>query len=227
MAERWTIISLGGAVIVPDRIDTRFLRRFRDLICSFRRQRFVIVCGGGATNRQYNTAARALGRPTDEDLDWIGIRAIKLNAELVRTAFGRLAYRQVLDRPRDLTGIPRERVIVAAAFAPGHSSDYDAVLWARRFGAQRVLNLSNIPAVYTGDPRRDRAARPVTDMRWPEFQEIVGTTWSPRLSTPFDPIATKLAARVRLSVLVLNGRDIPNVRRAIEGKPIQGTVLHP
>ena len=223
---KWTIISLGGAVIVPDGIDVRFLKKFRALIKSFKDRRFVIICGGGGTNRRYNAAACALGRPTDDDLDWIGIRSLKLNAELVRTIFGKAAYQKVVDNPNALKSVPKERIIVAAAFAPGHSSDYDAVLWAKRFQTKKVINLSNVPYVYTSDPKRNKSARPVKKMRWSEYRKIVGTKWLPRLSTPFDPIASKLAARLGLSVYVLDGRDLQNARRAITGGHFNGSILH-
>lgn len=224
---QWTIISLGGSIIVPDDLDVAFLRKFRQLIQSMPTRRFVITCGGGGTNRRYNLAANKLGKPTSDDLDWIGIRAIKLNAELVRAMFGKLAHGEVVDHPKYLKQLPKQRILVAAAHAPGHSSDYDAVLWAERFGAKEVFNLSNIKHVYTADPRKVKTARPVTDMRWSDYQKIVGTKWSPRLSTPFDPIATKFAAKLGLRVAVLNGREVGNVKKALLGKNFIGTLLHP
>ncbi|KKU48321.1 hypothetical protein A3H10_05145 [Candidatus Uhrbacteria bacterium RIFCSPLOWO2_12_FULL_46_10] len=222
----WTIISLGGAIIVPDDIDVRFLRKFRALIKSFKDRRFVIICGGGGTNRRYNAAALALGRPTNDDLDWIGIRALKLNAELVRTMFGKAAYQKVVDHPNELKRPPKEKIIVAAAFAPGRSSDYDAVLWAKRFRSKKIINLSNVPHVYTADPKKNKSARPVKEMRWSDYRKIVGTKWLPRLSTPFDPIASTLAAKLKLTVLVLDGRNLKNVRRAILGRRFIGSIIH-
>ena len=212
---------------MPDKIDVTFLCRFRSLINSFKNKKFVIVCGGGALNRQYNAAALQVGKPSDTDLDWIGIRALALNAELVRVLFGRAAYAKVVDDPNEIKYIPKEKIIVAAAFAPGRSSDYDAVLWARRFKAKTVINLSNIPYVYTADPQKSRSAKPVKKMKWTDYIKIVGKKWSPRLSSPFDPIASQLAERLSLRVLILEGRKISNVRRAISGSGFEGSMLEP
>lgn len=223
---KWTIISLGGSLIVPKDIDVKFLRKFRSLIKSFKKQRFVIVCGGGNTNRRYNAVACNLGKPTDDDLDWLGIRALQLNAELVRIMFGRRAYPRVINNPNELKRIPKNKMIVAAAFAPGHSSDYDAVLWAKRLGAKSIVNLSNVPYVYTADPKKDKSARPVKEMSWSDYRKIVGTKWLPRLSTPFDPIASKLAKRLGLKVFILDGRNLNNVQRAISGNSFVGSILH-
>lgn len=224
---QWTIISLGGAIIVPDDIDVVFLKRFRRLLMGRRSHRFVIVCGGGGTNRHYNAAANALTRPSADDLDWLGIRALTLNAELVRVMFGRLAYGQVVLNPAGLKRVPSQRIIIGAAFRPGSSSDLDAVLWAEKFKARRVINLSNISHVYSADPRSKASARPLNDLTWADYRRLIGRRWSPRLSTPFDPVASARAVRLGLTVAVLNGRNIANVQRAIDGKLFVGTVLHP
>ena len=227
MAQSWIIISLGGSIIVPDHIDVGFLKKFHHLILSLDQYRFVIICGGGETNRRYNAAAQKLGRPTNDDLDWIGIRSLKLNAELVRTMFGQVAYPKVIDRPDDLRRVPKERVVIGASFVPGSSSDLDAVLWAKKFKAERLFNLSNISHVYTADPRVDKRAQPVAEMPWSAYRKLVGTTWTPRLNSPFDPIASREAERLGLSVVVMDGKNLPNVRQALEGKKFNGTVLHP
>lgn len=227
--KNWTIISLGGAIIVPDQIDVQFLKKFcRFIIAETKRgHNFVIVCGGGKTNRIYNAASRELGKPKNVDLDWVGIRTISLNAELVRIGFGATAYPKVVFSPKEMARTPRESILVAGADLPGRSSDYDAVEWAKRFGATSILNLSNITHVYTGDPRKDAKAKPLTDMAWRDFQKIVGTKWSARLSSPFDPIATKKASKLGLTVGVLHGHNLKNIKQAILGKTFVGTVLHP
>ena len=49
------IISLGGSIVVPDKIDYNFLKKFRALILKHvkKGKRFVLICGGGATARLY------------------------------------------------------------------------------------------------------------------------------------------------------------------------------
>ena len=84
--ENFIVLSLGGSLMVPDQIDIAFLRQFRTLLRGEIRRgyRFMIFTGGGKVCRTYQDAARKLGRPTAEDLDWIGIRTTHLNGELLR-----------------------------------------------------------------------------------------------------------------------------------------------
>lgn len=225
--DNWTIISLGGSIIVPNKINLDYLRKFRDLILSMSDRRFVIICGGGGVNRTYNEAARSLGECADVDLDWIGIKSLQLNAELVRVMFGKKAYGRVLENPHELENTPKTRIIIGSADKPGRSSDYDAVLWAQKFKASTIINLSNIDKVFTADPRVDKKATPINDISWTDYIKIVGTKWTPRLSTPFDPVAAALAKKLGLTVYVMNGLKIDRVAKVINGDTkFVGTILH-
>jgi uridylate kinase len=225
----WTIISLGGSIIVPDAIDVSFLKKFRKLVLSHSDRKFAIICGGGGTNRRYNSAATKLdSNAKDVDLDWIGIRALQLNAELVRVMFGKHAHNKVVENAMDLKALPGRQIVIGSADMPGRSSDYDAVIWAKRLKATTVINLSNIDRVFTADPRKVKSAQPILDTTWTEYMKIVGTKWSPRMSTPFDPIAAQLAKKIGLTAYVMNGHNLTQLKKVIAGDATQaGTVLHP
>lgn len=51
--EETIIISLGGSLIVPDQIDTNFLKDFKTLVLSnvAKGKKFVIITGGGKTKQ--------------------------------------------------------------------------------------------------------------------------------------------------------------------------------
>ena len=95
------IISLGGSIIIPDEVDVRFLRRFRELVLKHARagKRFIIIAGGGMVCRRYQAAAAKITRLTAEDLDWLGIHATRFNAHLLRTIFRGHAHRRVIKNP--------------------------------------------------------------------------------------------------------------------------------
>jgi len=89
-----TVIALGGSLIVPHLsdeggIDVQYLRNFRQFILQEvkKGKRFMIVAGGGKTARVYQKAVSQIGKTTSNDLDWIGIHAIKLNVELLNIVF--------------------------------------------------------------------------------------------------------------------------------------------
>src|SRR3990167_3309828 len=98
MNDETIIISLGGSLIVPDDLNIDFLKNFKTLILSHivKGKKFVIITGGGKINRRYNEAAKELTSPSNEDLDWIGIASLKLNAELLRVIFGEHAHSEVV-----------------------------------------------------------------------------------------------------------------------------------
>jgi uridylate kinase len=217
------VLSLGGSIIVPEKLDIDFLIKFRQLILELEGIRPVIICGGGKICRDYQEAAREVARISRDDLDWIGIRATRLNAEVVRSAFGEAAYERVIHNPNEEINT-QKRIIVGAGFEPGSSTDLRAVQIAVRFGASRVINMSDIDYVYSADPKKDPDARRLIDMTWPEFRRLVGDEWDPGLNMPFDPIASIEAERAGLK-LVIVGKDIQNLQKVLKDQPFRGTTI--
>jgi len=223
--EKPIIISLGGSVIVPGSVDTVFLRKFRDFIIKeSKKRRVVIVCGGGWTARIYGSAAKEIIKVNGFDLDLIGIRATKLNAELVRVLFGSLAHKDVIENPTKKIKT-NKKIIVASGWVPGFSSDMDAVLLAKNVGADKVINLSNISYVFDKNPKKFKDAVKITKISWAGFQKIVGTKWVAGSSFPFDPEASKKASLFKLKVVVAKGTDLNNLKNIFEGKKFIGTVI--
>jgi len=225
------VISLGGSIIVPDKVDSNFLLAFRAAILEYLERkadsRLIIVCGGGAPAREYQRAYRAVVPEADADvLDWIGIAATRLNAELLRQLFRELCLEQVITDPTAVSVFPG-RILMAAGWKPGFSTDNDAVLLAERFQADTLLNLSNIVKVYTADPKTDPDAKPLDSISWKEFQKLVGDTWKPGINVPFDPVATEKAARLKLRVIVAGGRNIDNLKKILYDEKFEGTVVGP
>lgn len=221
-----TILSLGGSLIVPDQLDTVFLAKFKHLIEKQVKsgKQFVIVCGGGKTNSRYLTALQEISTVSHANGDWLGIMATRLNAEFVRIFFGPLAYEKVLIDPTKKIKT-KQPIIIAAGWKPGHSTDFDAVLWAKQFGAHEVINLSNIDYVYDKDPREHKDAKPIPAFTWKEFLSKFGGAWSPRMHKPFDPIASKEAAKLKLKVIIANGADLGNVEKILNNEKFIGTVI--
>ncbi len=226
MKQTTIIISLGGSLISTKRgIDINFLRKFKKFILkNTKKHRFVIVAGGGVLCRKYQEAAERLGDPEDRDLDWIGIRATKINAELLRSIFGSHAYEKIIHNPTEAVDT-KKKIIIGSGWLPGFSSDKDAVLLAENFGAKLVVNLSNIDYVYTKDPKKHRDAKRIEEISWPEFKKIVGSKWEPGVNLPFDPIASRLAEKNGIQVVVLNGKKLDNLKKFLAGKKFKGTLI--
>ena len=224
-----TVISLGGSIVAPDGVDEGFLKEFASLIGELisrnEKRRFILVVGGGGPARAWQKAYRGIcPSPVDEQADWIGIMATRLNAQLVKAVMGEWCTQGVVTDPTQVEPL-MGRVLVAAGWKPGFSSDYDAVLLAERFNADSVINLSNIEKVYTDDPKKNPDAKPIDAISWADFCSMVGDEWVPGKNVPFDPIASRHAARLGLKVICAAGKNLPNLKNILLEQAFTGTTI--
>lgn len=222
------VISVGGSLVVPNGgIDHAFLRDFKTLIAKHikRGWRFVIVVGGGGTARQYQEAARKVGKLTRDDLDWLGIHSTRLNGHLMRTVLRDVAHPIMLKDPTGSLHRWTKPVLVAAGWKPGWSTDYVATRLAKRLKSPVVVNLSNIDYVYNKDPRKHTDAEAICDITWKEFRRLVGNQWDPGMNVPFDPVASRLAHHSGIKVAIINGNNMKNLDGLLGGKRFEGTVI--
>lgn len=220
------VMSVGGSLIVPDQIDTKFLKNLKDYIEEEKDKRFVIIAGGGKTARRYQEAADAVHKLDKEDLDWLGIHATRLNGHLLRTIFKNTAYRTMITNPDEILDVPKEaRVIIASGYRPGASTDLRAIQIAERVGAKKVINLSNIDQVYTADPRTNQDATPIKDISWAEFRKLIPSEWDPGLSSPFDPIAAREAEEKGIEVACINGVKLDELKKYLNSEEFIGTKI--
>jgi len=137
---------------VPEDIDTGFVKRFHDCVVARIRDgcSFVLVVGGGKTARRYIDAASLVHSIEDDDKDWLGIHATRMNAHFLRTIFREWAHPKINTNPHDLEDFyqVKEPIIVAGGWRPGFSTDYIAVVLAKYLGFTSILNLSDINGVY-------------------------------------------------------------------------------
>ena len=206
------IISLGGSLIVPDEVDIAFLRELKNLLSHKNSQNksFIIAPGGGRTARKYATAAKTLGDLNRSNLDWLGIYSIRLNSLLLSSIFKKLRNVKVMDMLEAV---------------PGRSSDFESVIFAKRYQAAHIVNLTNIDYVYDKNPKKYSDAQPLKQISWKDFRKIVGNKWDPGLNLPFDPVASKFAEKLKLKVIVMNGKPLANLKNFLSGNPYRGTVI--
>lgn len=222
-------LSLGGSLVAPGHVDIAFLKDFKKTAMAWLEanaaNKLIIIVGGGAPARLYQNALRSLNpQSADSSLDWIGIAATKLNAQLVKELFNGEVLEPVAENP-ETAPFNKGRILVASGWKPGFSSDYDAVVLAQRFGAKQLVNLSNIDCVYSADPKKDSQAKPLERISWQDFRKLVGDKWTPGANLPFDPIAAALADQYKLNVIVANGKDLNNLTAILNGGAFRGTAI--
>ena len=225
-SHNWIVISLGGSLIVPDRVDGDYVRRFAALVREEvgKGRRIAIITGGGKIAREYRDALAGAGTLDPVILDQIGITVTRMNAELFRQALRDLTEPETFLDPTAV--IPSDKpVIIGGGWKPGHSSDGAAVGLAKALGAKKLVNLSNISHVYTADPRVDANATPIDMIGWTEFRKLLPKDWDPGLSAPFDPIAAGMAQELGLEVAVMSGHDLENLKKYCDGQASVGTII--
>jgi len=218
------IISLGGSLVVPDDIDLGFLKNFKHSLQKYiGKYRFFIIVGGGKIARKYQKALLEFGA-TSADRDWAGIDITRLNAGIVKQMFGGNSYNKIISDYNSKIKTNKD-IIVGAGWKPGWSTDYEAVLIAKNHNLKTIINLSNIDYVYDRNPSQFADAKPLKEVSWKTLEQIVGDKWTPGLSAPFDPKASKLASKLKLKVIMINGGNLERLEDFLNNKPFIGTTI--
>lgn len=229
------VLSVGGSIVVPEKPDTEFLTKFVLMTTSWlsedKDRRLILVVGGGGPARVYQNSYREIlsGLSASQNFDnsqadWIGIMATRLNAELLKAAFGSFCQNPVVYNPTEDIEF-KGQVLVASGWKPGFSTDTDAVYLGERFDAKTIVNLSNIEKVYTDDPRKNPDAKPLDTISWADFRKMVGDEWTPGKNCPFDPIASKKAESNNMKVICAGGKNIENIKAILNDNEYIGTTI--
>ncbi len=214
-------------MVVPEKPDPEFINVFKELILEevSKGKRFVIIVGGGKVCRYYQEALGKTIKATNIDLDWIGIHTTRLNAELVRMSFGEVAEEEIILDPSKLAVFTKS-IIIGAGWKPGWSTDYDAVMMAEQVGASKIINVSNTDYVYDSDPKQNPNAKKIEKISWQDYRNLIPKSWTHSgLNTPFDPIASEKAEQNKMTVMIMNGKPIDNLRKALLGEQFAGTII--
>jgi len=240
--KKTVVIALGGSIVYPgtepNGIDAAFLRRFKKFLMPFVRRgtKFVLVVGGGKLARRFQEAAHAISKLTDEDKDWIGIHATRLNGHLLRTIFRDVADPVMIDVRGRLKKLVYP-VTIASGWRPGWSTDYVAIQLAVDFGAKEVVIAGKPSHVFDRDPvkksrrgsarsaRGSKSPKPFDAITWSAYRKLIPRKWTPGLGAPVDPVGAALAERAGIDAVVLDGRNLANFAALLKGAEFVGTII--
>ena len=218
------IISLGGSLVYPNKIAIGFLKKFKHCLSKyFADYQFIIFVGGGKVCRIYQSALLDFGADA-ENRDWMGIKISRLNAEIVKQVFMENSFSEIIKDPNKKIQTEKN-VVLGAGFKPCNSTDYVATLFAKENNIDTIINLTNIDFVYDKDPSKFPNAKAIEKINWKDFREIIGNKWTPGLSSPFDPIASKLAEELKLKVVIINGKHLKRLEDFLNNKKFIGTII--
>ncbi len=221
------VLSLGGSILARDEVDTAYLRKLAKILIGMSsKYKFYIVTGGGKIARYYIRAGRELG--ADESfLDEMGIEVTRLNARMLITALGDHANHAPPKNYDEAVHAGRAHsIVVMGGVSPGITTDAVSALLAERVKAKRLVNATSVDGAYTADPKKDPGATRIPKMTHKELLELVSR--SPSGAGPsnvFDPVGARVLERSRISLAIVDGLDLPNLRSALEGKEFKGTLV--
>ena len=220
-----TVIKISGSAFYWKTVDKNLpplLKLFKNL--ASHGGKIVLVAGGGETARHYISTGRKLG--LDESmLDDLGLRAARLNAELLVGGLGELAYPTVpesMDKAAEAFG--SGKVVVVGGFHPGHSTNAVAALMAERIHANLFVNATDVDGVYTADPSRDPDARLLRRVTTSQLRKMFGDgEMHAGTYELLDLLAVNVIERSKIKTIILKC-DSSSIAKAIRGEPV-GTLV--
>jgi uridylate kinase len=221
------VVSLGGSILVPGERDVEHFSDLAALMRSLAKEyHLVLICGGGKVARYYISTGRELGGPR-EKLDEMGIEATRLNARLLQIALSNDAADSL---PRTVDEAVKEarkgKILVMGGTSPGHTTDAVAAMAALRLGAVRIVNATSVDAAYSTDPRKHADAERYSKLTHKQLYHLVDKgLHSAGPSDVFDRAGAEVAMRANIPIYIVNGRDLGELRAAVRGEKIMGTVV--
>lgn len=208
------VISIGGSILVSN-LSAENFRKYAEVLRDLSKiHQLVVVVGGGIIAREYISISRELGA-NEAVSDLIGIEVTRLNARLLISALGDVAYPEPL---RDYTEIPKVlssgKIAVMGGVAPGQTTDAVAAVAAEYINADLLVNATSVDGVYTSDPRKDPSAKKIERMSAEELVKVVMSTEMRAGSRAvIDPLAAKIIERSKIRTIVLDGRNPENLKK--------------
>jgi uridylate kinase len=164
-------------------------------------------------------------------LDKIGIAATRLNATIIREALADEGIPVSGAIPQEVSeaveALLSSKVVVMGGTVPGHTTDTVAIQLAIRSGAGKCVIATNVAKVYEQDPKEHPEAKSFDSLTLDQLQSIVGPAEHAQAggSQVVDPVGVGEAASHGLPLDILDGRELQNIRLALEGGDFGGTVV--
>ena len=217
------VFSLGGSLIVPDKVDHEYLTKFKNFIEKLNKKyKIIIVTGGGKTAREYMKEVK------DEKVkSLIGIMTTKLNARLISGLFN--ITREIPDTLKDVKKQIEENNLVvtgALGFQEDMTSDGNAAEIAEYLRAKIFINLTNVNGLYDKDPRKYKNAKLISYVDYKSFNDIIKKIkYEAGQHFILDQASAVIITRSKTETAILNGKDFNNLQRFFDKKEFIGTII--
>ncbi|MBW6442268.1 UMP kinase [Patescibacteria group bacterium] len=227
MKKEVIVLSLGGSLIIPQEIDTRFLREFKRVILkNSKRYKFIVVCGGGSIARKYIHALRE-AELSEKLQNFSGISATRMNARFMAYFFGKNPEYGIPHTKKTLKKYLKKEDIIfigALEYKPEQTSDSTSAEIAKIFKTI-FINLTNVSGLHDKNPKEHKDAKFIPRISWGDFDIMVNKNkFSPGQNFVLDQTASKIIMKNRIPTYIL-GRDMDQLENVLNKKNFKGTLI--
>jgi len=227
MKKEIIVISLGGSLIVPEKVDLRILKNFKKVLKkNCQKYKFVVVCGGGSVARKYISALKEIN--ANEKLQSLaGISVTRTNARFMSYFFNQDPGKGIPHKMRHIKKYLKKQDIVfcgALEYKPHQTSDSTAADIAKKFNSV-FINLTNINGLYTDNPLTNKNAKFIPEISWENFNKIANKIkFRPWQHFVLDQHASKIILDNKIKTYIL-GKNMNNLDKLLKGKKFLGTTI--
>ena len=229
MEKNVIVLSLGGSMIVPNEINIKFLREFRNLLKKYTpKYKFVVVCGGGSTARKYISGLekeKTAKKRFHQSL--LGIASTRLNARFMTYFFGEDANKGL---PHDMTEVKNMLHIYdvvfcgALRYAKNETSDGTSAKLANFFQSP-FINLTNVDGLYTKNPKKFKDAKFIPKISWKRFSDMANSQkFKSGQHFVLDQSASKIIEKNKITTYII-GTNLKNLKNVLNKKKFRGTLI--
>ena len=221
------VVAIGGSILLKE-YDCKKFQEYSSILkyLSQEHELFVVV-GGGKPARDYIKVVRDLG-VGEAQCDDIGIEITRINAKLLLTALGDVAYQKVPHNfQQALEYSSSGKIIVMGGSEPAHSTDAVSAILAEYVQADKLINLTSVDGMYTKDPNKFDDAELVPEITASELLDFLsGKDVKAGTYEFFDTTAVQMIKRSNLETVITNGFEPENLIKAVDGERVGTRVIN-
>jgi uridylate kinase len=225
MVKETIVISLGGSLIVPDKVDYKFLKGFKKIINKNKKKYgFIIVTGGGNTARNYIKALKKLNIG-EHFQSLMGISATRTNARLLTYLFGKSSNENLPSSMKEIKNLLKKNnpvICGALRYEKNETTDATAAKLARYFKS-KFVNLTKVKGLYNKNPKK-KNAKFIPEISWKDFKKMTPKKFKPGQHFVLDQKAARIIEKNKIKTYIL-GKKIGNLNKFLSGKKFTGTII--
>lgn len=218
------VLSIGGSVIFSEEATVNFFQKLVNLLKKLsKKHKIYIVVGGGKISRTYIKLGRELNL-NEETLDELGINITRVNAKLL-TNLIKISNKDI---PFTIEAAKKmnNSIVVMGGTTPGHSTDLVGAELAQKTNADKFIIATNVDGIYDKDPNKYSDAKQIKEISIKQLIKKYGVAWEKAGSNVvIDGPALKIIESAKIQTVVVNGKRLDQLEKAMTNQSFNGTII--